>query len=334
MPGVLKISLPFSTYGLDVLAFIGWQHEHEHKQYAHGLEPMQLLSQPLRAPIEEIVSEYKRREWRVKSARDMSEFACHHCAILADDAFAVFAKYSEEPGAAKQFEIELNGLQYLAKNTGVMIPTPIGIVAVENGTLLIIEALKAVERGPLQWRQMGKTLARIHRVKSDRCGFHRHGFVGPLDQDNTPTRDWMTFYREHRLWPRLRLAIDSGNLPSSVASQVEKLIARLPELCGPEIMPALLHGDAQQNNFISTAEGTFVIDPAVYYGNPEIDLALIDSFQPVPDDVLNGYREEMPIDPGFFERRDLWRVSIYLAAVTVEGPMRLYRLTSALQRYL
>lgn len=30
--GVLLISLPYSTYGLDVLAFIGWQHEHEHKQ--------------------------------------------------------------------------------------------------------------------------------------------------------------------------------------------------------------------------------------------------------------------------------------------------------------
>jgi hypothetical protein len=26
------ISLPKSTYGLDVLAFVGWQHEHEHKQ--------------------------------------------------------------------------------------------------------------------------------------------------------------------------------------------------------------------------------------------------------------------------------------------------------------
>ena len=26
------ISLPHSTYGLDVLAYIGWQHEHEHKQ--------------------------------------------------------------------------------------------------------------------------------------------------------------------------------------------------------------------------------------------------------------------------------------------------------------
>lgn len=30
---VLRISLPQSTYGLDVLAFIGWQHEHEHKQF-------------------------------------------------------------------------------------------------------------------------------------------------------------------------------------------------------------------------------------------------------------------------------------------------------------
>jgi len=32
--GVLWISLPRSTYGLDVLAWIGWQHEHEHRQLA------------------------------------------------------------------------------------------------------------------------------------------------------------------------------------------------------------------------------------------------------------------------------------------------------------
>jgi hypothetical protein len=29
---ILSISLPFSTYGLDVMAFIGWRHEKEHKQ--------------------------------------------------------------------------------------------------------------------------------------------------------------------------------------------------------------------------------------------------------------------------------------------------------------
>ena len=300
----------------------------------NGLGSIRWLSKPLRTPLEETVSEFTGREWRVRSAKDLSELACHPCAILSDDTFAVFAKYSEDADAPKQFEVELAGLDYLSKCTGVMIPTPIDIAPVANGTLLVMEALNAIERTPPQWRQLGKTLARIHRVKSDSCGFHMDGFVGPLYQDNTPARDWATFYAERRLWPRLRIAIDSGNIPSHVASQVEKLIQRLPELCGPEVTPSLLHGDAQQNNFISTATGTFVIDPAVYYGNPESDVALIDSFQPVPDDVFDAYREEMPLDPGFWRRRSLWRVSIYLAAVAIEGPIHLNRLTGALQDYL
>ena len=74
------------------------------------------------------------------------------------------------------------------------------------------------------------------------------------------------------------------------------------------MVPTLLHGDAQQNNFVSTEEGAVVIDPAIYFGNPEMDLAFIDYFQPVPDDVFDGYRDELPIDPGFWARRDLWRV--------------------------
>ena len=40
--GVLRISLPYSTYGLDGLAFIGWQHEHEHQQL---VEIQQALNQ-------------------------------------------------------------------------------------------------------------------------------------------------------------------------------------------------------------------------------------------------------------------------------------------------
>lgn len=56
------------------------------------------------------------------------------------------------------------------------------------------------------------------------------------------------------------MALASRNLLLSVAFQVEQLIQRLPEFCDADITPALLHGDAQQNNFISTAQGTVVID--------------------------------------------------------------------------
>jgi fructosamine-3-kinase len=214
------------------------------------------------------------------------------------------------------------------------VPQPVDIVPVETGALLIMEALQAVTRGPRQWREIGVSLARMHRVKSAACGFERNGFWGPLHQDNTLTPDWPTFYRERRLEPLLRTALDSANLPAAVAAQVETVGARLAELCGPETTPTLLHGDAQANNFISTAEGAYAIDAAVYFGDPEMDLAAIDLWQPVPDAVLQAYGEEMPIDPGFTERRDLWRMSAYLAAVALEGSMYLNMLTGALRKYL
>lgn len=296
--------------------------------------PIRWLANPLRASIEEAVIKNIGRGWRIKFEKDLSEFAYHRCAVLSDGSFAVFFKYSEVADAGRQFEIELSDLRFLSKRAEISIPRPIDMLQTEKGMILIMEALEAVQREPRHWREIGLTLARIHRVRGDTNGFERNGFWGPLHQDNTPAESWETFFRERRLLPLLKTAIDSGNIPNSVISDVEKLITRLPELCGPETKPSLLHGDAQQNNFISTAKGTYLIDPAVYYGNHEVDLALIDSFQPVPNDLFDAYREEMPIDPGFWERRDLWRIPLYLAAVALEGPMHQNRLTDALGKYL
>ncbi|MDD5265274.1 MAG: fructosamine kinase family protein [Candidatus Bipolaricaulis sp.] len=296
--------------------------------------PIPWLTAPLRTSIEEAASAYEGRPWRIRSEADLSEFACHRCALVSDGRFSVFFKYSEMSNAGAQFEAELSGLKTLSTTAGVLIPEPIGIVPVEGGTLLVLEALEAVERGPREWREIGATLGRIHRVRGDACGLGTNGFFGPLTQDNAPAPTWADFFAQRRLLPLLKTAVDSGHLPLAVSHNVERLLPRLPDLCGPEAAPRLLHGDAQQNNFISTAAGTFVIDPAVYYGNPEIDLALVDAFQPAPDAVFAGYQDEAPIDPGFFERRDLWRLPLYLAAVALEGPDHLCRLKNALRKYV
>ncbi|MGH3173688.1 MAG: fructosamine kinase family protein [Streptosporangiaceae bacterium] len=81
----------------------------------------------------------------------------------------------------------------------------------------------------------------------------------------------------------------------------------------------MLHGDAQQNNFVSTAAGAVVIDPAPYFGHPEADRALVDYFQPVPDEVFRAYRDITPVDRGFAGRRELWRLPAYLAVIAVDG---------------
>ena len=295
---------------------------------------VRLANDPLRIPVEQLVSEHTGRQWTIKDARDMTEFACHPCAILSDGSYSVFAKFSEAANGLDQFEIELAGLRLLSERSGVLTPNPIGIISVPSGSILVLETVQEVARAPRHWRQIGQTLARIHKTKWDRFGLEKHGYFAPLYQDNTPMSDWPTFYVERRLWPGLRLAIDSGNMPPDVIRQVEKLISRIPELCGSEILQALLHGDAQQNNFISTEMGAVVIDPAVYYGNPEMDLAFIDYFQTVPNDVFDGYQDELPIDPGFWERRDLWRVWGYLGCVTVDGSLYLGKLIEAVQKYI
>ena len=295
---------------------------------------MQFARDALRIPVERAVSEHLGRSWTAQHVRDMSDFACHPSAILSGGSYSVFAKYSDAPNGDEQFEIELAGLRLLSERAGVRTPAPIGVIAVEDGTILVLEAVQAVERSPRFWRQVGRTLAHIHAIEGKCFGLETDGYFGPVFQDNTPASDWPIFYVERRLWPGLRMAIDSGNLPPAVIRQVEQLIVRIPQLCGPEVAPTLLHGDAQQNNYISTKLGPVVIDPAVYYGHPEMDLAQVDLFAPVPEDLFDGYRDLRSIEPGFWERRDLWRVWGFLASVAAEGRAYVPQLVGAVQKYL
>lgn len=296
--------------------------------------PVKLTDAPIRIPLEEFISQYLGRRWQVNTCQDLADYACHPAALLSDGVYAVFAKFSSAHNGLEQFEIELASLRMLARQAGILIPTPVGIVSAKGGNILVLEEIQAIERTSLHWRQIGQTLARLHKVKSSQFGLETHGYFGPLFQDNTFSDHWPEFYAERRLIPGLKLAVDSGNLPLSFIKPLEQIIARLPDLCGDEASPSLLHGDAQQNNFICSDKGVFVIDPAVYFGNPEMDLAYIDYFQPVPDDVFDGYCDEGCIDPGFWERRDLWRIWGYLAAVTVEGSGYLDSLNRAIKKYI
>ena len=296
--------------------------------------PILLLGGSFRIPVEKFVSKHFGKHWAIKQFRDMNDFSSHPSAIFSDDEYSVFVKFSQAANGLEQFETELAGLRYLSELAGVLTPTPIGNIEVEDGVIMVLEAVEAVDRTPLQWRQIGQTLAKIHSIKGQQYGLDSHNYFGPLYQDNRPLSNWATFYAERRLFPRLMGAINAGHMPTTAIHQVEKLIARLPQLCGPEVAPALLHGDAQHHNFVSTVKGTVAIDPAVYYGHPEIDLAYIDYFHPMPEDVFLGYQEERPIDSGFYERRDLWRVYGYLAAVEVAGAEYLDKLINAVQKYL
>ena len=286
-----------------------------------------LLEARVRAALERAVSDSLGRAWAIHSFTNLDDRASHPAGILHGDNFLVFAKLSRERDGADLFRAELGGLAFLRERTEVATPTPVGegLVVVDPEVLFVSEALSEhppPERTLEDWRSVGSTLATIHRVKGERFGLKGlNGFLGPFPQDNSPVRSsrWADFYVERRLLPFLSIAVDSGHLPIEVARSIDPIVTRMPTLCGPEPTPTLLHGDAQQHNFISTESGAVVADVAPYFGNPELDLALIDIYHQVPEAVFSAYREFMPIDSQFGERRELWRLYCYLAAVAVEG---------------
>jgi fructosamine-3-kinase len=290
-----------------------------------GLHP--LLDAHVRYSIERAATEYLGRTWTCTSFTNLNDQASHPAGILHGRQLSVFAKLGAGVDVVEQFTSELAGLDFVRQHAALATPTPVGsgVLALENRCLLLFEALRErlpAARTRADWRAIGRTLAILHQVHADAFGISGvGGFFGPLRQDNRPTTSnrWAEFYAERRVRPRLRAAVDAGSVPMNVAVDVERLLERLPALGGPEPRPSLLHGDAQQHNFVSTDAGAVVIDAAPYFGHPELDLALVDYFDPVPDDVFNAYQEIVPIDPGFAERRELWRIFAYLAVVTVEG---------------
>ncbi|GIH14138.1 fructosamine kinase family protein [Rugosimonospora africana] len=297
-----------------------------------------LLAAPVVREIERVVSDHLGRRWTASSFTDLDDRASHPCGLLRGQPFSVFAKLHTEADGVRRCVAELRGLDLLRRLAGVTTPEAVGAgtVPVPAGTVLLLEAVPETppeRRSAGDWRAIGQALARLHRVHDERFGLTPRpssperpspapdGYFGPLPQDNRPVDEngWAEFYARRRLEPLLRYAVDGGHLPQALARGVERIVARLPEVCGPDPRPALLHGDAQQNNILTGPTGPVLLDPAPYFGHPEVDLAFVDLFQPVPVDVFDGYRELVPIEPGFAQRRELWRLAGYLAVMAVDG---------------
>jgi fructosamine-3-kinase len=278
--------------------------------------------------VRRATADYIGQPWVWDDFVDLTDRASHPCGIFQGPLLSVFGKLSTDPDGWELFEAELKGLDLLQAAANVKRPTPVGVGVhpIRRHTcLLLTEGLPGRQgdsRVSGDWRVIGKSLAALHHTRGHQFGLDDfNGYFGPLPQDNRPVASvrWVDFYVERRLSPRLRDAVDSGCLPTTLAGGIERIMRRLPALSGPEPQPSLLHGDPQPNNFVSTDAGTFVVDAAPYFGHPEADLALVDWIDPVPRDLFDGYREEMSIDPDYPGRRELWRLHAYLAAVAVVG---------------
>jgi len=213
----------------------------------------------------------------------------------------LFAKTHPEPKPS-MFEREAAGLRAMRAAGAVAIPD----VVRETPSGLVLEWIDVGPRTPGADRAFGAELAALHRVTGPHFGGMDdapRGYLGSQPVDLTPTDRWAEFFVDRRVRPLTRWAVELGRLDPAAVELVDRVAGRADALCGPPEPPALLHGDLWGGNrLVDVGEVNWLIDPAVYWGHREIDLAMMQLFGGFGASPFDSYDEAFPLAAGWRER--------------------------------
>jgi fructosamine-3-kinase len=239
--------------------------------------------------------------------------------LLHTDRGAIFAKMLEGPKGLEMLEAEKDGLTALAATDSLRVPEVLGCASTAAGGCLLLEYIPTGPGSRASSRELGRGLARMHQVTATSFGWPRPNFIGTLPQENKEALEWPGFYVHNRLAPQFEMARSRHLLTSAEIPGVGPMEARVCSLA-PEVAPSLLHGDLWSGNYLISDDGTpCLIDPAVYYGHAEVDLAMSLLFGGFSQEFYDAYFEINPKQPGFDLRVKLYQLYYLLVHLNLFG---------------
>jgi fructosamine-3-kinase len=247
-------------------------------------------------------------------------------AVTLSDGRMLFVKSHRRPPLG-MFRAEARGLKWLADASALRVPT---VIAVDE-RFLVLELLLPRPPAPSFDENLGRGLATLHARSAPGFGLDYDNFIGPLPQSNRSTASWSDFYAHERLEPQLRRATDVGRLSPSLARDMRRLLGKLKALVGPAEPPARLHGDLWAGNLMCDEDGApCLIDPAVYGGHREMDLAMMRLFGGFSARTFQAYEEAFPLAVGHAARVGLYQLYPLLVHLNLFGGSYLAGVQSAL----
>ncbi|MEO5702563.1 MAG: fructosamine kinase family protein [Gammaproteobacteria bacterium] len=247
---------------------------------------------------------------------------------LADKSTVVAKVDHSHPARLVQEAAMLN---YLAKHS--LLPVPAVLHCSEE--ILLIEFLEGDSHfSDAAQRHAAELLADLHGITSTHFGFGHDTLIGGLQQPNPQTKSWLQFFRDHRLLYMAGEAMSAGRMPQQMLERIQKFSEKITTWLEEPKQPSLIHGDAWTTNIL--AKGgciTGFIDPAVYYGDPEIELAFTTLFGTFGAAFFQRYNEIRPIQAGFMEeRKDIYNLYPLLVHVRLFGGSYLQSVDKVLSR--
>lgn len=243
-----------------------------------------------------------------------------HAHLLETETERFFCKVNEDAFAYEMFLAEKAGLEEISKTKTIDTPKVLLCEKLEKIAFLVIEYIEPKRATPKDMYLFGHQLAAMHKNLSvEQFGWETDNFIGSLPQYNDKYSDWVNFYIQERLLPQLKMASDTDKL-SSTEIPSETQLLKTCEALFPKIKPSLLHGDLWSGNYLISENGTpYLIDPAVYYGHHEVDIAMTRLFGGFDSSFYDAYTEHFPKAGGENERNDIYQLYYLLAHLNLFG---------------
>jgi len=270
------------------------------------------MSPPLTTAIEAVLGRELNHPAVVVQARSIGG-GCINAAqlITLDDGQQFFVKANPSP-LPRLFECEAEGLAALAAVGTLRVPRPISVGGGGNCPPFILMEYISTGRPARQFSEIfGQGLAELHRSGQGAAfGFATDNYLGSSVQPNTWNEDWVEFWRVLRLGHQLQLARQQGLCDAAMSRAGDRLLDRLDRwIAEPAEPPCLLHGDLWGGNYLTDDHGQPVlIDPAVYYGRREADLAMTRLFGGFDQRFYDAYDASWPLEPDSHQRLEIYEL--------------------------
>lgn len=222
----------------------------------------------------------------------------------------MYTKYNHS-GFADALRCEARGLALLAEHAGPDLHVP-DVYAVDENRL-VMTAVDAAPFSEAGWRKLGSALAALHAKPQPLFGLDHDNYIGLNPQCNRVSRGWGDFFVDFRLGFQVDLIRDHS-IRAHYARCLQKHRTRLVDFLDCHCdFASLLHGDLWAGNVLCDVRGdVWLIDPAVYFGDREADLAMTEMFGGFGPAFYRAYCERLPLSPAYGHKKTLYNLYHYL----------------------
>ena len=194
---------------------------------------------------------------------------------------------------------------------------------------LLMEYISHHEKNDIFFQLLGTGLAKMHRIEKEDFGFQNDNYIGLNPQKNGCYSSWSRFFWEKRLLVQIDFLRDS-----SIAKKLMDLKDIILDVLNDHsCKPSLLHGDLWSGNICCGSNNRpFLIDPAVYYGDRETDLAMTELFGGFSLSFYNSYSKEFPLPSGYKQRKIIYNLYHLLNHLNLFGNSYLSEVVGSMEK--